>query len=128
MLNNAVPWEIEVRGGADRVEADLGALTLTSFLLNGGFSDCTLSLPEPSGTVPVRLSGGASKVSIGRPAGVEAKLTVKGGISKLIFDLQSFDAVGGRVRLQSPGYDGASNRYEIEVSGGASGISIHEAH
>lgn len=123
-LNPAVPWEVEVRGGAYRIEADLSGLRLTSFVLKGGFSDCTLELPEPSGVVPVRLSGGASKASIRRPSGVEARLSVKGGVSRLHFDGQGFDAVGGKVRLQSPGYDGASDRYEIEVSGGASEISI----
>lgn len=123
-LNPAVPWEVEVRGGAYRIDADLEGLGLISFVLKGGFSDCVLSLPEPSGVVPVRLSGGASKAIIRRPAGVEARLSVKGGVSKLNFDEQSFDAVGGKVRLQSPGYEAASDRYEIELSGGASEISI----
>src|SRR5215212_10561903 len=57
-LNAAVPWE---------VEADLSVLELTSFVLTRGFSDVDLTLPEPSGVVPVRLSGGASEVNIRRP-------------------------------------------------------------
>ena len=60
--------------------------------------------------VPIRLSGGASKVSIHRPTGVEARMSVKGGASKLTFDEQSFDALGGKVRLQSPVHDGATDR------------------
>ena len=123
-LNAAVPWEIEVRGGAARTEADLRGLELTSFVLKGGISDLTLTLPEPSGVVPIRLSGGAAKAGIRRPAGVEARLSVNGGVSKLTFDEQSFDALGGKVRLQSPGYDEASDRYEIEVSGGASELTV----
>lgn len=123
-LNAAVPWEVEVRGGAYKVEADLSGLKLTSFVLTRGFSNVNLTLPEPSGVVPVRLSGGASKVNIRRPAGVEAHLSMKGGASKLTFDGQSFDAVGGTLRLQSPGHREASDRYEIEVSGGASEITI----
>jgi DNA-binding MarR family transcriptional regulator len=123
-LNAAVPWEVEVRGGAFEIEADLGGLGLSSFVLKGGARDLALTLPEPSGVVPVRLSGGASKVGIRRPAGVKARMSVKGGVSKLTFDEQHFDAVGGKVRLQSPGYDGATDRYEIEVSGGASEITV----
>lgn len=123
-LNPAVPWEVEVRGGAARIDVDLGGLELSSFVLKGGISDLALTLPEPSGVVPVRLSGGASKVSIRRPAGVETRLSLKGGAATLTFDDQSFDAVGGKVRLQSPGYDGATDRYEIEVSGGASETSV----
>jgi hypothetical protein len=124
-LNAAVPWEVEVRGGAYKVEADLGLLKLTSFVLMRGISDVDLTLPEPSGAVPIRLSGGASKASIRRPAGVEAWLSVKGGVSRLTFDGQSFDAVGGTLRLRSRGHREAPDRYEIEVSGGASEISIH---
>lgn len=123
-LNAAVPWEVEVRGGAAQNDVDLSGLNLTSFVLKGGISDLTLTLPEPSEVVPIRLSGGASKVGIHRPAGVEARLNVKGGAATLTFDEQSFDAVGGKVRLQSPGYDGGSDRYEIEVSGGASELVI----
>ena len=123
-LNAAVPWEVEVRGGAYKVEADLSGLKLTSFVLTRGSSDVDLTLPEPSGVVPIRVSGGASKVDIRRPAGVEAHLSVKGGASKLTFDEQNLDAVGGKLRLQSPGYDSVSDRYEIEVSGGASKVTV----
>lgn len=123
-LNAAVPWEVEVRGGAARIKADLEGLALDSLALKGGISDLELNLGEPSGVVPVRLSGGASKVSIRRPSGVEARLSVKGSVGKLTFDEQSFDAVAGKIRLQSPGFDAASNRYEIEVSGGASEITL----
>ena len=123
-LNASVPWEIEVRGGAAQIEADLAGLGLSSFVLKGGVSELDLTLPEPSGVIPVCLSGGASKVDIRRPAGVEARMDLKGGASKLAFDVQSFDAVGGTVRLRSTGYDGAADRYEIEVSGGASEVTI----
>jgi DNA-binding MarR family transcriptional regulator len=124
LLNAAVPWEVEVRGGASRTEADFTGLELTSFVLKGGVSDLALTLPEPSGMVPIRLSGGASKVSVRRPAGVEARLSVKGGAATLTFDELSFDALGGKVRLQSHGYVEATDRYEIELSGGSSEITI----
>jgi DNA-binding MarR family transcriptional regulator len=123
-LNAAVPWEVEVRGGAYKVEADLSGLKLISFVLTRGSSDVDLTLPEPSGMVPVRVSGGASKANIRRPAGVEAQLSVKGGASKLTFDEQNLAAVGSKLRLQSPGYDSVSDRYEIEVSGGASKVNV----
>ncbi|MGI8404114.1 MAG: MarR family winged helix-turn-helix transcriptional regulator [Thermomicrobiales bacterium] len=126
-LNAAVPWEIELRGGASRIDADLGGLELTSFVITTGFSDITVTLPEPTGLVPIRLSGGASRVTIRRPAGVQAGLTVKGGFSKLTFD-QQLDKRGVKMQFQSPGYDGASNRYEIELSGGASEITIQQAN
>jgi hypothetical protein len=41
-------------------------------------SDLTPTLPEPSGVVPIRLSGGAAKASIRRPAGVEEPQALPG--------------------------------------------------
>lgn len=123
-LNPAAPWAIEVRGGAIAVEADLSGVRLTSFVLTGGCADLTLTLPEPLGAVPLSLSGGASNVSIRRPRGVEARLSVKGGVGTLTFDDQRFDAVGGKVQLQSPGYNGASDRYDIEIAGSAGAVTV----
>ena len=91
-----------MRGGMYKVEANLSGLKLASLVLTRGFSDVDLTLPEPSGMVPVRLTGGASEVNIRRPAGVEARPSMIGGVSKRTFDEQSFDAVGGKLRLRSP--------------------------
>lgn len=123
-LNAAVPWEIDVRGGAAQTEADLAGLELSSFILIGGISGLNLTLPHPSGIVPIRLTGGAARVCIRRPEGVEARLSVNGSVSKLTFGEQSFGALAGKVQLQSPGYHGATARYEIEVSGGASELTV----
>ena len=123
-LNPAVPWEIEVRGGAARLKANLEGLELSSFALKGGIGDVVLKLPEPSGTVTVRLTGGMAKASFYRPAGVEVQLNARGGFSKLAFDEQNLHGGGGKVQLQSPGYSKANDRYDIEISGGASEIAV----
>jgi hypothetical protein len=81
-------------------------------------------LPTPSGTVPVRVLGGASNVAIHRPEGVAACVCVDGGSTNLAFDEQRFGAVGGEVSLRSPDYEGASDRYEIVITGGASGLTV----
>lgn len=64
MLNAAIPWEVEVRSGAAWVKADLAGLDLTSFVLKGRASELDLALSEPSGVVSVRMSGGASEITV----------------------------------------------------------------
>lgn len=123
-LNPAIPWQIEFHGGLSRLDADLSVLELGSFEVTGGASGVAVSLPRPSGTVSVRVSGGASDVSIHRPEGVAARIRVGRGVSKLAFDEQRFGAIGGETRLQTIDYDGAADRYDLEVTGGASKISI----
>ncbi|HEX7492200.1 MAG TPA: hypothetical protein VF337_10925 [Candidatus Limnocylindrales bacterium] len=64
-----------------------------------------------------------SRVSIERPLGVAAALTISGGVSEILVDGQSHKGAG-HLSLQTPGADRAADRYEIEVAGGASKITI----
>ncbi|RPI31068.1 MAG: MarR family transcriptional regulator [Actinomycetota bacterium] len=124
VLTSAVPWEISLRGGLWKFEADLTGLDLKSLDIVGGASDVSIVLPSPSGTVPVRVSGGASKLLLRRPAGTAAQASISGGASQLQFDGQRLGAVGGKTRLESDGYDAAVDRYDLRFSGGASKLVI----
>ena len=64
-----------------------------------------------------------SRVSIRRPTGVAAGLEVRGGVSEVDVDGEAYKG-HGQISLQTPGAASTADRYEIEVSGGASKISI----
>jgi hypothetical protein len=123
-LNAQIPWDIEICDGASRLTADLRSLDLRSFEVRGGASRVELTLPPLSGIVPVCVVGGASNVAIHRPEGVAAHVRVSGGSTNLAFDEKHFGAVGGEVSLQSPDYEGASDRYDFVITGGASNVAI----
>ena len=123
-MNAAIPWRVDIRGGASDVRADLDSLDLLGLEVRGGASQIELNLPGPSGTVPVRISGGASSVTVRRPPGVEARVRLKGWAAHLTFDDQTFDVMGKDGVLQSPGYDDAGERYDVEVSGSASNFTL----
>ena len=123
-LSTAVPWDISLRGGMWKLAADLTALRVTSLEVTGGASDIEVRLPAPEGTVPVRVSGGASKVTLLRPRGTEARAEVAGGASQLVFDDQRLGGVGGRTVLASGGFADAADRYEIRFTGGASQVTV----
>jgi len=123
-LNPAVPWTVTLKGGMWQLTADLRELRLESLMVGGGASDVELWLPAPTGSVGVVVSGGASSVKIHRPAGVAMRAAVSGGASQLDFDGQRLGGFGGRNVLESPGFDAASDRYEMRFSGGASQVTI----
>ena len=124
LLNGSIPWEVEVRGGASNLAADLGELELRSLEIKGGASETVLTLPHPPGTATLHVLGGASELTIHHPEGVAARILVRDGASNLAFDEQHFGAIGGETQWQSPDYDGAADRYDIEVSGGANGLTV----
>jgi len=123
-LNAAIPWEITIQGGASEITAELSRLALAALVVKGGMSMIRVDLPVPSGVVPIRISGGASEITVRRPAGVPAKVHLKGWASELVFDEQTFSNLGKDVRLQSPGYEGTAPGYDIEVASSASIVTI----
>jgi DNA-binding MarR family transcriptional regulator len=125
-LNATIPWSIALRGGASRVNVDGSRLRLQNLSIDGGASKLEIVLGPPRGTVPVCIGGGLSGVQLQRPVGVPAQVQIRGGANRLEFDSQRFGVVGGDVRLASPGWDLASDRYAIEVQGGASRFEIHQ--
>lgn len=126
-LNARVRWSIEVQGSASRLLADLRGLRLGSFDLEGGAGRVEVDLPAPTGTVTVTISGGANHIAISRPEGVPARLRVGGGATHLRFDDRSIGVAGVEVDLQCPDYDGATDRYDVLVMGGANNVTVDVA-
>jgi len=123
-LSPSLSWAIEIRGGVSHWDSDLRNLELAGIEVRGGVNKVDLQLPRPTGTAIVRVSGGANQLTLRRPAGVPARLRIGGGASKLELDTQYLGAVGGPVRLDTPDYSNAGDRYDIEIGGGASRIRV----
>ena len=125
-LTTAVPWTIEIRRGVSHLAADLRELQVSALEITGGVSESELSLPRPRGTATVRIGGGASRLTVRRPRGAAAQVVVRGGASNFVFDAQRLGAVGSATRLATPGWDSAADRWSIELTGGASDLSVTE--
>jgi hypothetical protein len=123
-LNPTIPWDLEIRGGISGCTADLRELRLRSVDVRGGMSEVELDLGAPTGSVPLRVIGGLSKLTVRRPAGAALTLQVRGGISRLAMDGQEFGAIGGQVRLQSREYQDSGDHYALEITGGASRLTV----
>lgn len=124
-LNTTIPWRVAIRGGAAGVSVNVGELELRELVIEGGAARTEIFLPTPRGTVRMLVDGGASRFDIRRPAGVSAQIQLRGGANRMEFDGQRFGAVGGDLRLASQGWELATDRYDIEVRGGASRLSIN---
>jgi len=123
-LSAELPWELEFSGGISKLRASLEDLELAGLSLRGGASAVEIDLPAPKGLVPIRVLGGASRITLRRPAGTAMRVQVAGGVSSLTFDGQHIGAAGGVARLESSGAAGAADRYELEINGGASHLTV----
>jgi hypothetical protein len=122
-LNASLPWQVEVRGGASMVDADLRGLQLAGLEVRGGASQISLELGETSALVPVRVHGGASQVTVRRPAGTPVRASVRSGASGMAMDELQFGAIGTPCVVHTSGWTGAAG-YDVEVTGGASNLVV----
>ena len=124
VLHPAVAWTIAIRGGLSDCELDLTAGTVARVDIGGGCSEVLLDLPSPTAVVPVRISGGASRLGIRRPAETGVAVDVAGGVSMLRVDERAFDAIGGAAQLDAGDTTRGVPHYALTIGGGASGLSI----
>jgi DNA-binding MarR family transcriptional regulator len=123
-LNTSIPWDLEISGGASKLQGKLVGLDLRSFTLDGGADQLRLTLGQPTGVVPIQLTGGANRVRIERPAGVAVRLRVERGAGRVEFDRQRLGGTTHTI-LESPRAAEAADRFEVEV-GVASRIVVTE--
>jgi hypothetical protein len=57
-------------------------------------------------------------------ASTAIRLRLSGAANQLVLDTQLFGVVGGDTDWQTPGFDAANDRYELDVSGGANGLTV----
>jgi DNA-binding MarR family transcriptional regulator len=125
-LTTGLPWDVEIVGGASKVQGKLGSADVRSFELTGSIDQLRLTLGRPTGIVPVRLTGGSNNVRFERPAGVHVQLQLTGGAVGVEFDGQKVATAGGKSLLETTGAAAASDRYVIELTGGANRIAVVE--
>ena len=123
-LNSSILWEIELRSGASRFNADLGGLNLRSLDILSGASRVLLNLPQTFGVSYIYISGGISRGTILAPPNTGVKVRMSGGAADLVFDGRRFEAIEAETCLASPGFKDAHGRYDIRIAGGASQLTI----
>ncbi len=123
-LNRDVPLTLEVSAGASNVTLDLSDLLVTYAKLETGASSVHLTLPARTESTLMDIEAGAASLDITVPEGVAARLRVKEGLTSLSIDNNRFPCLEGGIH-QSPDYDKAAHRVELNIEAGVGSINIH---
>jgi cell wall-active antibiotic response 4TMS protein YvqF len=122
-LTDRIPWTVQIGGGAADLQLDLRRLQLSALEVSGGASRVEARLPSPKGQVRIAVSGGASNLTLRAPKETEWSVKASGGANAISINGSTSGGVGDLQR-QSPGYALATNRFDIEISGGASRVDL----
>jgi hypothetical protein len=124
ILSEAVSWQLNLDGGTTRTDADLRGGQVAGIEFNAGSSVINVALPQPHGTVPVQMAGGATEFLLSVPNGVPARVTAAGGASEVMLEGQDHTGVAGGSVFTTPGWAPGVTGFDINASAGASQITV----
>jgi hypothetical protein len=124
VLSSSVLWGLDFAGGTQRTTADLRGGKVSGILVTAGSDILAIALPRPSGTLPVRLAGGASQLLISLPGGVPARVFAAGGAGRVTVGARSLTGVPGGTVISSPGWARARSRLDVDATAGVSRLLV----
>jgi hypothetical protein len=123
-LAEGVRWGLRFDGGASDLVANLRSGRVAGVDFAAGDSHIGLDLPQPRGTVPVQLSGGASELSMHAPNGVPVRVAVQSGAASVELDGVAHDGIAAGTVFAPPGWSTAGDRYDVVAHAGVSTLTL----
>jgi hypothetical protein len=123
-LNSSVRWALRIAAGATQQTLDFSAGKVSGVDIAVGVTRIDLSLPRPQGTVPVRLTGGASELAIHTPSGVPTRVTAGSGAGTISLNGVQRSGVPAGTVLATGGWDTATDRYDVQLSSGVATVTV----
>ena len=117
-LNPYANWYFKIHGGTWNTNLDLTGLRVSGIEIDSGGGNVTCTLPDPLGTVPIKVNSGVIGVTLHRPPKAAMHAVVSAGSVKIRLDGQALRVGGSDVTWDSPGASRAEDRYELRVYSG----------
>ena len=122
-LSPEVPHQLEIESGAGDLDLNLTELAVSELDLQAGAGSLEVTLPRAAGRTEASVQAGAAEVDLTVPEGVAARITLEGGLTETTIDQSRFPKVGSY--YQSPDYETATNRVDLDVETGVGRVTIH---
>lgn len=121
-LNRDIPLQLEVHTGASESRLHLTDLNVTDFTLETGASETQVYLPALVKLTRATVKTGAASVTLHVPEGVAARIQAESGLATVDVDETRFPRRGSG--YQSPDYDTAVYRADIDISVGMGSVNV----
>jgi hypothetical protein len=124
VLSDDVRWVVRLSGGASDQTVDLKGGPGGDVDFSAGTSRAEVSLPAASGTQRVALSGGASQLLVNLVGTAPVRVAAKDGAGEVTVDGQTRSGVPGGTVYTAPGWDSATDRFDIDATSGVSSVTV----
>jgi len=125
-VTQEVPVNLKVDAGASSLDFDFTNVKLAFLGVDTGASSLKVKLPANAGHTLVDVESGAATIEMIVPEGVAARIRCEQGVSSMNIDEKRFPLVTSMGNLrQSPDFDSAVNKVEINLEGGANSVKVY---
>lgn len=121
-FNPTIPLSLECETGASESVLDLRDLKVTELRLETGASKTQVTLPAAAVFSRVKVEAGAARVDLRVPGGVAGRIRASAGLSSVMVDETRFPGFDNH--YQSPDYETAVNKVDIEIETGVGSVSV----
>lgn len=121
-VNRDLPLRLNFFTGAGETVLDLSDALVKELRIETGASSTRVTLPGHAGATRVMAKAGMASLEFRVPQDVAARISLRTGISGSKIDTLRFPQNGDV--YQSPEYESAANRVDIEIEAGMGGIDI----
>jgi hypothetical protein len=121
-LNRDIPLSLSFSTGAGESTIDLSDTRVRELRVETGASSTKVTLPARAGMTRVIAKAGMASLDFTVPQGVAARIQLDTGMSSHKIDTNRFPQIGGF--YQSPDFDTAANKVDIEIEAGMGGIEV----
>ncbi len=127
-LNPRVSMDLNIDVGASRADLNLKDLKVGRLDLNLGAGDTTVTFPAEAGSTTATINAGVAHSELIIPPGVGARIKVSSSPVAELDIGSSFVKKGDDLyETQSPGYEQAANKLDIDLNVGAARVTITSA-
>ncbi|BCJ44828.1 hypothetical protein GCM10010168_16410 [Actinoplanes ianthinogenes] len=115
VLAQSVRWTLRFSGYAAERDVDLGKGQVTGIEMVGGTRRAVMALSVPSGTVPVKITGGVDELTLKAPVGSPIRVKVGGGAATVTAGSRTLRDVAPGSTLTPKNWD-AAGRYDVDAA------------
>ena len=124
LLNADVRWSMRITGGVKAGVFDLSAAAVDEVDFAGGAARIDLTLPEPDGTLPIRLSGGVNRFEVSTSEGVPVRVRTRRGAGQVKLDGRTDDGVARGASFLSPDWADSKDRIDLDAVAGVGTLRV----
>lgn len=126
LLSTKVTWGLRFVGGTDEQVVDLTGGKISSIDIAGGSRRVDLRLSQPTGTVPVRVTGAVDELSVLSPAGSPVRVKVASGAKTIAAGDKTLRDVEPGSTLTPKDWK-VANRYDVDAASRVTLLTVRNA-